>query len=245
MEADRGRPRRRVGRGAPRVRRSRIPAPSVQRRPFSPRSARAARVTSSGSRSDEKEVGRTRSGTSSDASTASGSGGRSPSSIARRSSDDGARPSDPERRWASSRAGTPRSRELPPGWRELLCELELDSTDYLPRAALLGAPLNPTRNPGRDRASLPRLLGRRLRHVAGNGAALPRAHRGRRDHGACLRAEAFSPRPGTRRRWARSGVSPAARSSGRSSPNRASRDDACGSQRNRSVPGRARAIFQV
>ena len=37
--------------------------------------------------------------------------------------------------------------ELPPGWRDLLCELELDSTDYLPRAALLGAPLNPTRDP--------------------------------------------------------------------------------------------------
>ena len=37
--------------------------------------------------------------------------------------------------------------ELPPGWRDLLCELELYSTDYLPRAALLGAPLNPTRNP--------------------------------------------------------------------------------------------------
>ncbi|MDQ3672676.1 MAG: hypothetical protein M3364_09630 [Actinomycetota bacterium] len=37
--------------------------------------------------------------------------------------------------------------ELPPGWRDLFCELEVDSTDYLPRAALLGAPLNPTRNP--------------------------------------------------------------------------------------------------
>jgi hypothetical protein len=37
--------------------------------------------------------------------------------------------------------------DLPPGWRDLLCELELDSTDYLPRAALLGAPLNPTRTP--------------------------------------------------------------------------------------------------
>ncbi|MGH3132424.1 MAG: hypothetical protein ACRDNY_01550 [Gaiellaceae bacterium] len=37
--------------------------------------------------------------------------------------------------------------ELPPGWRDLLCELELESTDLLPRAALLGAPLNPTRNP--------------------------------------------------------------------------------------------------
>jgi hypothetical protein len=37
--------------------------------------------------------------------------------------------------------------ELPPDWSDLLCELELDSSDHLPRAALLGAPLNPTRNP--------------------------------------------------------------------------------------------------
>lgn len=37
--------------------------------------------------------------------------------------------------------------KLPAGWRDLLCELELDSSDYLARAALLGAPLNPTRNP--------------------------------------------------------------------------------------------------
>jgi hypothetical protein len=36
--------------------------------------------------------------------------------------------------------------ELPPDWSDLLCELELDSSDHLPRAALLGAPLNPTRN---------------------------------------------------------------------------------------------------
>jgi len=35
--------------------------------------------------------------------------------------------------------------KLAPGWRDLLCELELDSSDYVPRAALLGAPLNPTR----------------------------------------------------------------------------------------------------
>jgi hypothetical protein len=35
--------------------------------------------------------------------------------------------------------------ELPPGWSDLLCELELDSSDHIPRAALLGAPLNPTR----------------------------------------------------------------------------------------------------
>ncbi|MGH3064701.1 MAG: hypothetical protein ACRDOF_00165 [Gaiellaceae bacterium] len=36
---------------------------------------------------------------------------------------------------------------LSPGWSDLLCELGLDSSDHLPRAALLGAPMNPTRNP--------------------------------------------------------------------------------------------------
>lgn len=36
--------------------------------------------------------------------------------------------------------------ELPPDWSDLLCELELDSSDWLPRAALLCAPLNPTRS---------------------------------------------------------------------------------------------------
>ncbi len=36
--------------------------------------------------------------------------------------------------------------KLSPGWSDLLCELELDSSDHLPRAALLGAPMNPTRN---------------------------------------------------------------------------------------------------
>ena len=38
---------------------------------------------------------------------------------------------------------------LPPDWRDLRCELELDSTDYVPRAALLGAPFNPSRVPER------------------------------------------------------------------------------------------------
>lgn len=37
---------------------------------------------------------------------------------------------------------------LPAGWRDLLCELEIDSSALLPRAALLGAPLNPSRIPG-------------------------------------------------------------------------------------------------
>ena len=38
--------------------------------------------------------------------------------------------------------------KLAPGRSDLLCELELDSSDYVPRAALLGAPLNPTRRTG-------------------------------------------------------------------------------------------------
>ena len=36
---------------------------------------------------------------------------------------------------------------LPPDWSDVLAELELDSSDNLPRAALLGAPMNPTRVP--------------------------------------------------------------------------------------------------
>jgi hypothetical protein len=35
--------------------------------------------------------------------------------------------------------------ELPSGWSDLLCSLELASSDLLPRAALLCAPINPTR----------------------------------------------------------------------------------------------------
>jgi len=38
--------------------------------------------------------------------------------------------------------------ELPPDWSDLLCRLELPSRDDLPRAALLGAPLNPSRPEG-------------------------------------------------------------------------------------------------
>ncbi len=69
---------------------------------------------------------------------------------------------------------------LPPGWRDLLCELELDSTDYLPRAALLGAPLNPTRNPeqialrfrvtsGVGYGTSPGMARRCLERIAGDG----------------------------------------------------------------------------
>jgi hypothetical protein len=38
--------------------------------------------------------------------------------------------------------------KLPPGWRDLTAELELESTDFLAQAALAGAPLNPSRIPG-------------------------------------------------------------------------------------------------
>ncbi|MGH3109802.1 MAG: hypothetical protein ACRDQT_02645 [Gaiellaceae bacterium] len=38
--------------------------------------------------------------------------------------------------------------KLPPGWRDLLVVLDLDSTDFLAQAALVGAPLNPARVPG-------------------------------------------------------------------------------------------------
>ena len=37
---------------------------------------------------------------------------------------------------------------LPPDWSDVLCRLDLDSSDHVPRAALLGAPLNPSRVPG-------------------------------------------------------------------------------------------------
>lgn len=43
--------------------------------------------------------------------------------------------------WDAALAG------LPADWSDLLCELEVASTDYLQRTALLLSPVNPTRNP--------------------------------------------------------------------------------------------------
>jgi len=48
------------------------------------------------------------------------------------------------RAWAAALA------ELPPDWSDLYCELELVSSDHLDRAALLLAPVNPARDPGRS-----------------------------------------------------------------------------------------------
>ena len=39
---------------------------------------------------------------------------------------------------------------IPADWSDLLCELQLTSSDHLARAALLTAPINPTRAPGRS-----------------------------------------------------------------------------------------------
>src|SRR4029079_8500126 len=35
--------------------------------------------------------------------------------------------------------------ELPPDWSDVLCVLELDSSDHVPRAARFASPLSPTR----------------------------------------------------------------------------------------------------
>ena len=61
--------------------------------------------------------------------------------------------------WAQSVA------KLPPDWSDLYCELELTSSDYLERAALLVAPVNPARVPGRSAFRF------RVAHTFGYGAS--------------------------------------------------------------------------
>jgi hypothetical protein len=56
-------------------------------------------------------------------------------------------PEEPPHRLSLVEAWDAAVAALPPTWSDLLCELEVDSSDYLTRGALLGAPLNPTRNP--------------------------------------------------------------------------------------------------
>ena len=55
--------------------------------------------------------------------------------------------------------------DLPDDWSDLYCELELDSSDYLERAALLLAPINPARVPGRSAFRF------RVAHSFGYGAS--------------------------------------------------------------------------
>jgi hypothetical protein len=60
---------------------------------------------------------------------------------------------------------------LPPDWSDLLCEVELDSSDYLQRAALLLAPINPYRIADRSGFTF------RVAHRFGYGASAPMTRR--------------------------------------------------------------------
>ena len=60
---------------------------------------------------------------------------------------------------------------LPPDWSDLLCEVELTSSDYLQRAALLLAPINPYRITGRSGFTF------RVAHRFGYGASAPMTRR--------------------------------------------------------------------
>lgn len=60
---------------------------------------------------------------------------------------------------------------LPPDWSDLLCEVELDSSDYLDRGALLLAPVNPYRIADRSGFTF------RVAHRFGYGASAPMTRR--------------------------------------------------------------------
>ncbi|MBA2332034.1 MAG: hypothetical protein H0V94_04500 [Actinobacteria bacterium] len=60
---------------------------------------------------------------------------------------------------------------LPPDWSDLYCELELTSSDYLQRGALLLAPINPARIAGRS------MFRFRVAHRFGYGASEPMTRR--------------------------------------------------------------------
>jgi hypothetical protein len=60
---------------------------------------------------------------------------------------------------------------LPPDWSDLLCEVELTSSDYLQRAALLLAPINPYAIAGRSAFTF------RVAHRFGYGASAPMTRR--------------------------------------------------------------------
>ncbi len=145
----------------------------------------------------------------------------------------------------SPRTGTRLWRALPPDWSDILCMLELDSSDHLPRAALLGAPMNPTRVPGEIALQLSRVREAGVRRVAADGSAVLRAHGRRRHHGLDHESSTGSRTRRTPRRRARSGASRDARSSAtiRAEPRMPWR--ACGSQRKRSVPVFASFTFHV
>ena len=112
------------------------------------------------------------------------------------------------RRARSSRPRGPQAvAELPPDWSDLYCELELDSSDYLDRAALLLAPMNPARVPGRSAFRFRVAQQLRLRRLAADDRALPRARRRGGHHGPARRSSARSPTRTTSRPKGRSGAS--------------------------------------
>lgn len=67
--------------------------------------------------------------------------------------------------WANALAALPRD------WSDLLCEIEIDSSDYLDRVALLCAPANPTRDGNRLAFTF------RCARLAGYGVSPSMAHR--------------------------------------------------------------------
>ena len=115
---------------------------------FSARSNRANSVTTFGCTSRALEEAWSVPATSSGASTAGASGERWRSSASSATWRPQLRRRRVRQHSLSPTPGTGRCRSFLPDWSDLLCDLELDSTDHVPRAALLGAPLNPSRVPG-------------------------------------------------------------------------------------------------
>ena len=98
---------------------------------------------------------------------------------------------------------------LPADWSDLLCEIELTSSDHIDHAALLMAPLNPIQGTGQPSLPLPVRPHVRIRRGARDGAALPRAGGRAADPGQrARRARALRHAAGRARR-ARSGTSAA------------------------------------
>jgi hypothetical protein len=80
-------------------------------------------------------------------------------SVAERAPDDRPAPERLSEAWARELAA------LPPDWSDLFCEIELDSSDHLEQGALLLAPVNPARVPGRSAFRF------RVAHSFGYGAS--------------------------------------------------------------------------
>jgi len=94
---------------------------------------------------------------------------------------------------------------VPPDWSDIYAQVRLDSTDYLERAALLLAPINPGQHGGPTALRLPQRPTLRLRRFPGDGGALLRTLRRRGDHrrgGDPLRALGYESRRHPRPRLA-------------------------------------------